>query len=655
MPRISSVSTFLTLPPAGLTLAGLLLTGCSLSPTAAPTPQAGSAIHGSVHGGSQPITGALVYLYAANTTGYGGNGIAASSSNASVSLLTATVLVNSAGYSGVDGNGHYYVTSDSNGDFNITGDYDCTPNSQVYLYALGGNAGAGPNEDAGLMSILGNCPSSGNFLAEYPTVYINEVTTVAAAYAMAGFATDATHVSSSGTALAQTGIANAFANAANLVSIVSGTSLATTPAGNGTVPQTEINTLGNILAACVDTSPSFSAVVCNTLFGAALSAGASGTAPTDTASAAINIAHYPGANVATLFGLPSPVSPYPATGYTQPNDFTIGIQFAGNLGAYSGPIAIDGSGNVWQANNVQDYRAQTQQATLSEFTPSGALVAGSPFAGDGHHTSFMMAIDGSGNIWLGDTDYFTPGLSKFTSSGAAVAGSPFATGSFNTFGVTVDATGNVWLGGGYTLPVFNSSGSQIAGSPFYGYGPIQEGYGPVSMDGSGNVWAAEIYTLSKFTSSGGTVVGAPFYGTGPGIYGMTTGNSEAIAIDSSGKVWVPCSFDSVNVFTSSGAEAPGSPFYVPGGNASLAIDGAGNVWFAGGSPDGLIELSNSGTVLSAILGGAFGIGTPAIDGSGDIWSAEGTGLVELIGVSAPVVTPVVANLIAPYSAPASKP
>ncbi len=49
-----------------------------------------------------------------------------------------------------------------------------------------------------------------------PYMVVNEVSTVAAAYAMAGFATDATHVGSSGTALALTGIANAFANAANL-------------------------------------------------------------------------------------------------------------------------------------------------------------------------------------------------------------------------------------------------------------------------------------------------------------------------------------------------------------------------------------------------------------------------------------------------------
>jgi hypothetical protein len=54
---------------------------------------------------------------------------------------------------------------------------------------------------------------------------------------MAGFATDATHVSSSGTTLAQTGIANAFANAASLANLSTGTALTAPPAGNGNVPQ----------------------------------------------------------------------------------------------------------------------------------------------------------------------------------------------------------------------------------------------------------------------------------------------------------------------------------------------------------------------------------------------------------------------------------
>jgi hypothetical protein len=252
-------------------------------------PLPGAALTGVVSSGSQPVVGAHVYLLAANTTGYGGMGIAAASSNASVSVVAEDETGNS------DAVGAYAVTG-ANGQFSLTGDYACSSGQQLYLYSLGGNTGSGVNAAAGLMAALGSCPSSSSPAI---SVTVNEVSTVAAAYALAGFATDATHVSSSGTALAQVGIANAFANAANLASLSTGEALTTTPAGNGAVPQAEINTLANILASCVNT-----ASTCSTLMGAATADGtATGTKPKDTATAAINIAHNPAASYSTLNSL----------------------------------------------------------------------------------------------------------------------------------------------------------------------------------------------------------------------------------------------------------------------------------------------------------------------------------------------------------------
>ena len=165
-------ASFLSVPLACFVC--LVLSGCSLSSTAHPAPDAGLAIQGRVQGGQQPITGAHVYLFAANTTGYAGPGITASTTNKSLSLLT-TGSTDSVGT---------YVTTDPNGNFTITGDYSCTPNTQVYIYALGGNPGltAGTNNTAsGLLAALGNCPSAGNFLSTTPYVFVDEVSTIAAA------------------------------------------------------------------------------------------------------------------------------------------------------------------------------------------------------------------------------------------------------------------------------------------------------------------------------------------------------------------------------------------------------------------------------------------------------------------------------------------
>ena len=289
------------LVPAVVLSASLYLSGCSGASFTATSPgldqTQNPALNGGVRGGQQPIVGAQVYLYAADATGYG---------------KPSDSLLKSPGY----------VTTDGNGFFTITGDYTCpSASSQVYLYAVGGNPGAGINSAAGLLAGLGSCGS----LTSSTFIYMNEISTVVTAYALAGFATDATHVSSSGSALALTGVANAFATIPNMETLSTGVALAKTPSGFGVVPRAEINTLANILAACINsTGPGSTA--CSTL----LSDATSGTTtPTDTATAAINIAHNPAAHVAALYGLQTPNSPFQGTLSSAPSDFSMEISFPG--------------------------------------------------------------------------------------------------------------------------------------------------------------------------------------------------------------------------------------------------------------------------------------------------------------------------------------
>jgi hypothetical protein len=261
---------------------------------------------GVVNGGqSRAVVGARIYVLQVNSSAYG---------NSSVSLL------NSATGHPADSIG-YYVESGEYGGFSIAGDYTCTAGHQVYLYARGGNSGGdGPNAAIGLMALLGACPETGNFNTAAPFIFVNEVTTVAAAYAMAGIATDATHVVAS--ALPETGIANA----AGLASITTGfanTSLPSQPEMK--VPQTKIHTLANILSACVN-SNSPTSTGCTTLFTNARSNGASGTTPEDTATAAINIARNPQANVSVLYGLqPRLSAPFLPHLESAPPDFKLSL------------------------------------------------------------------------------------------------------------------------------------------------------------------------------------------------------------------------------------------------------------------------------------------------------------------------------------------
>jgi hypothetical protein len=242
-----------------------------------------------------------------NTAGYG---------EPAISLLT------SATGNPTDSIG-YYVLTGEHGGFSIAGDYACTVGRPVYLYVRGGNSGgSGANSAIGLMASLGACPEAGDFTSSEPFVFVNEVTTVAAAYAMSDRAVDPTHVSRPGDARA----AADAGTAALLARVVTGVANAAVPSHPGTkVPQSKINTLANILSACINSNGPTSAG-CATLFANARNGGPSGMIPNDTAAAAINIAHNPRGNTAVLYSLqPALDAPFQPSLTSAPDDFTIRV------------------------------------------------------------------------------------------------------------------------------------------------------------------------------------------------------------------------------------------------------------------------------------------------------------------------------------------
>jgi hypothetical protein len=640
-----------------------LLSGCDLNSTSAPTASAGVAIQGRVFGGQQPIVGANVYVFAANTTGYGGAGIAASANNASISLLNDVPGSTTLDTSGGATNGDYYVTTGAGGAFSITGDYTCTPNQQVYLYALGGDTGAGNNPVAGQLALLGNCPAADTFATQTPYVVINEVTTIAAAYAFAGFATDATHVSSSGTALAQNGIEFAFANVFNLLlGVDSGVARTTTPQGTGIVPQALINTLADLLAGCVNSTGVLSGptnpTVCYTLFNNTLSGGTTGTVPSDTATAAINMAHNPGANLnalAALFGtLTANLAFQPTvTSNSNVNDLTLAVQFSGGRINASYGLATEG-GSVW----ITNYGGNSIVGmTNDSFMSSAGLTEGGDLNGP-----IGIAIDSSRYLWVlneGSTSN-SIGVTKIPPGGGCdvTTCATFISGASGN-AAAIDGSGNVWLTttqiSSSIITELSNSGSLIG---FFGsIGGISVPYG-IAIDGSGDSWITNLSgnisgsIISELNASGSAITGANGYAGG--VSGAT-----GIAIDGAGNAWIANGGgNSVSELSQGGSPHAGSPYAVGGLTLAVAIDGAGNAWFRGSNQ--VYELSSSGANLSGSSGYQSGANTYAftppdsegqtpaiaIDGSGNVWVANGinNSVSELVGVAVPVITPIAAGL-----------
>ena len=581
----------------------LMLTGCG-SGGAIPGgggggPVLGSALTGVVRGGQQPVVGSTVNLYAAGTSGYG---------SGAVSLM----------------NGSGAVTTDKQGKFTIANGFTCpSPDAQVYLVATGGDAGYGTNNAAVLMSALGSCGS----MAAGTVADVSEVSSVASIYALAQFMTPgSTAVGTSSTNVR--GLANAFSTVANLIDLSTGQARATTPAGNGTVPQSTINALANIMASCVNTKGDSA---CTQLFSLATPPG--GTAPTDTLAALLDIALNPGNNAAKLYALRPSTGMFQPTLSGAPSDWTLSIEYTGGgLNAPQLP-AIDGLGNVWVPNAIDP-------GTLSQFSPTGEPLSGAKgFSGGGLSYPESVAVDIDGNVWTANEG--NASVSKHTSGGTPLSGAAgyTATGLSQPVDLALDASGNV-----FTANVNNSvtkfSPSGVPAARFTG-GGLDVPYAVAIEPSQNNVWIANYglsNSLSKFSNNGVSP-------TVTGYMGGGMAGPVGVAVDANSDVWV-ANFNSASLskFNSAGTPKSGAGYATPAPVSAVAVDGSNTVWTA--NTDGSISrLSATGARISPSMGyisaGATGEVGIALDASGNVWTTDNyvNSIFEYVGAATPTTVP----------------
>jgi hypothetical protein len=626
----------------------VLLTGCSTGTVSnLATGTSGSlavqSLQGVVHGGQQAITSANVQLWEVGTTGYG----------------SAPTLLYSTSTNG-SGNFNFPIASWTTNCTNVnSGSNSSIP---VYITSTGGDAGSGTNTAILLMAALGPC----NNINAATFVNIDEVTTVAAAYALGQFMNPA-NSAQIGYLSSQTGIQNAFTTAGNLVNIGTGTASALTPNGNGSIPQTEINTLADILASCVNGS----ATNCTTLFNDAFNSsgstlGTSFTTPTNTLMAAQQIAAYPGNNVGALFGLAGGIgAPFQTTLTSAPNDWTVGVEYAANSSDTSSTtnarsaLAVDASDNVWIANLGQDnVETLNSQGVPMVFSPQTNNIS----------TPTALAIDTQGNAWVANYGNNTVlGLCAsggqcgniYNNTNACNNNSPC--GIANPYWLAFDGSGNLWVVNNGTpsltelLGVGNSGGS--GNNNFAIYTPSSV-VNPefVALDVSGNAWVADYGSgrsgtdaVEKLSAHGVSLAKE----TGSGL-----SDPEEIAIDRAGNIWVgnKGSDRALTEYNSSGTVLSGSGGFIGGGLAiptTIAVDGANRIWTANAGSNSISEFSNGGAAISPSTGYTHGGISPsglAIDKSGNVWVASGTttavsgtsfygAITEFVGAAAPVVTP----------------
>jgi hypothetical protein len=354
---------FLVVILTAITLA--LVTGCGYSGSSAPV-----VIGGSVHGGHRPVSGASVELYAAGTGGVG---------SASEPLLRKA------------------VASDSNGNFSIPAEYGCpSASAQIYVIARGGKADASTAENSALMLTASLGPCSG--LSKLGSVSVNEVTTVGSVWPLAHYWKSPTHLGSKSN---DSSFLDAVESVPEFINLAQGSSPGTPTSTSYFAENSKLYSLADVLAACVNSSggKAGDGSPCGQLFSMASSATSS--APTDTMTAAIQIAQQPDSNVAGIFDLVNNSTAFAPALTAAPSDWTLMLSYV-----VATPTISLATGTY----------AGAQEVTISDAT-TGSVI---------YYTTDGTAPTSSSNLYTGPISI---GVSSTIKAMAVLAGSTSAVAS----------------------------------------------------------------------------------------------------------------------------------------------------------------------------------------------------------------------------------
>jgi sugar lactone lactonase YvrE len=355
----------------------------------------------------------------------------------------------------------------------------------------------------------------------------------------------------------------------------------------------------------------------------------------------------------------------------------------GSVARFNSPylITIDGSGNLYVADNKNDTVREVTQAGVVTTIAGAAKVIGHS-DGTGSAANFRgplgVAADSSGNVYVTDAGNDT--IRKIASGGVVttfagtvdIAGSTDGTGSAgqfnNPFGICADSSGNLYVGdannnivrkitpGGVVTTIAGTAGAGNAS----GTGAAARFFDTtgVAVDSSGNAYVVdEDNDMIRKISPGGVV--STLAGS-PGNSGSADGTGASaqfyfpfgVAVDASGNVFVTdAGNNTIRKITAGGvvttvaglalnpgyADGTGSAarFSVPIG---IAVDANDNLFVAEQENQTIRKITSAGVVstiagLAGSTGSNDGTGSAArfnlpagiaIDGSGNLFVADTT-------------------------------
>jgi hypothetical protein len=612
------------------------------------SPTARVTLGGRVYGGQQPITGAAMTLWAAGTSASYGTG--------ATSIATTTT----------DSNGNF--------SFNNGGLSPCTTGQYLYITSVGGNPGAGANQYAAEIAAL-PAPCSASTANTY--VVVNEVTTVASVTALQQFMSIAPGGSPAWTIGAPsanvTGLANAFTQVGNLVTIGTGLSGATTAtnAVNSvtytttiTPDSNKINALADVLAACINTNGTGTGTgTCAGLFTATTPATTGSASPTDTIQVAydlatnaggVNLPTSPASLSASWVSAQSPFQPYNAT----PTDWTIDVNWTASNGSSTvgtvtaASVAIDQSGNIWTASlNTVASPGPYTPLQVTEFNPAGLVQftppATAPVVGGWNYATCgatcntaatllgtkqgdALAIDTNGNAWATSYNGSTYTIVTNQPEQVVVKVTP-GTGAANAYlvgsqaaGLTIDGSNDLYVGDDSSTTTNRYYEAELVASGTTPYSTFETGTGRTAGNGGYYIGGSVDETANQYVwpwltgSSGGCETTIPRISNTPSLGSASTvGTTTALPVaacylvtDASGNAWA--------------SAAPGT---TAGVNALEYVNVLGNTTGGIASPTvtKYTQGANGVATGAELAGGLYDPQGMAIDGEGNLWVVNQSG------------------------------
>ena len=408
------------------------------------------------------------------------------------------------------------------------------------------------------------------------------------------------------------GLAHAFLNAANLVNAVGTTSApptgqayatpplnattgATAVALQNVVPNQLINTLGNIVQACVNSTGASGTNACATLFANTTPSSnysASTAAPTNTLQALVNLAKYPFMGTANLYNIAQPSGFYQPVLTAAPPDFSIAILWRSYAGGANqlGSVyytTLDINDNVYATALTAPSTGSVAGAApfiANALTSNGGGIWAAPATISSSTTNVCSAFGGTalldppciaatdtlGNLWVangqadtGQGGVYTAGyLAQVLTSNGTVT--QFTLPSPSTdfpLGLAVDKSNDLFF------TTSNASGPNLFKLP----------HGSTSLTTPTAVTFASIAYASSNTLGGiafdttGDIFGSHNSGSG---YGFSYGANNA-------GVFPAENFSSTPISDCNNCTGAGLNEGVNNEPSSSIVDASGNFWFEG--------------------------------------------------------------------------